>query len=1280
MNLKMLVAVGVIVSFKCGTLAGNGIWNYGSTATPDGRTPMTPANWADPANWINAELPSGDNVVAYLVDPANPETDPKMAATLRYIRVPDAGMTLGGINSRSGVQLFVTGGPIALTDEGIAGSGWAWMEDRPDYQNVSRVVFFNDITFRSAYLGRCVLAGTVRPATPSAELIPTAQFCLVPYLQAKTDSETIVDPAYNGRFRPSTNGSICYYAPKGADEASGRWKVTAGSCVLERVGTAHDLAAGQHVTGAGIPDGAFVSRIYSASLVEISAPATASSEGGEGTELTFAAFSPVVRQTIAAMELQGDGWLSFSPMKLRPQDDVVYTVDYLKNTPSQAYEVATDNYADRFNVLPGGKVYPARTVFKNVDSSAKPFRLVRADVMFENDTSVTTACARVHVGGRGSGLSVAWPTGGVTVAVSPGKVTHWASFEQFEGALTKTGAGELSIVPACSLDLGHLVVNEGRVSLSGDATARTLASLRVSPGAALSVAEGQNLAVRSTSFASGSSIHVARGARLELAAGTSLDGVTVTGDGSVVVGSYGTDVAQMDSGSPVASGSQVVPGVRGTPAFWVTADSLAAETPAGTLEQVGDTLEVLRWNDCRSAAEGGVMFATNRTLRPFLASDKGHAYVRFGGCGSLESNHGLIWDRQLPNIRSVFVVLDTTEGYFGSILGSSSRWEAFDFVRAGLSSNGGLFFDAGSEPWRCSSFIADPRAVCYLNGKELPSHTTNIYEALGNRNGIAVIEVEPTGDCRADAFCSCPETGTWGGRWDLVGGERLLECIVYTNTLSYVDRYCTHAYLMQKYGLLPSRTNDETFHNDKRTRVNGFAPSAGACGQVKVEDGCSATLPSVPDGVGLEKTGSGTLYVSEAKDTRALNVRSGTLVVRSADLSAAALLPQDAALRFDASDLTSITYGWDAERGLNTITKWTDVVNGIEATLKVVSTTNRPFVLENALNGKPVVDFGRAMANISQMDANPNPGLLFAPQYALKTVFSVIGSERGGNTLLGGSSGRQDSYGQRQSNKTTLGIWRDVQGHPGDLTRPIVETDGSAINGEFTSFDKLQVRQNGTVVDQTKALFSGAYDLFTLNANTENMESSVLGAVHYANNAGGMQLAETIFYKRNLDLVEIQGVEAYLDYKWFNRRHAGYSPASAEVVDVAAGAVLRVEGGAPLTVKSLSVAGTVEGSLRLADASALTVTVNDDGTIEPIVVSGTVDLSAGGTVVLVGATDKLGVGSYELLRTGAPLALDEGAWTLAASALNRKLVTALKCVGGSLYLDVSKRGFAITIR
>lgn len=1274
MSLKTVWTVVSLAVCASGAIAGDGVWNYESEVQPDGRNPDEPADWSDPANWIGETVPSGKDATAYLVDKAQTSS---MADTLRYIRVPDEGVALGGISSRRGVRLFVTGGPIALVDN-ATGMGYSQPSLRDEVANATYcdAVFFNEMTLGdNIYINRCTLAGTVRPSTPSSYLILADSFRAVPYRQALSDSETIVDPSYNGRFRVGSC-FIGYYAPSGADAATGFWQVTEGSRMLTRVGVAHELAAGQRVTGVGIPPGAFVSRIYADSLIEISAPATESSVDETGTELSFAAFSPIVRQNIAALYLQGSNCVTFSPMKLRPQDDVVYFVDALSNTASQYYEVALDFHAEHYNVLPGHKVYPAQVVFKKTSTDARPLRLVNADVAFDDGTSATSTCARVTIGKQEGSYSMVQPTGSVSVAVGPGKVTRWLSLEEFDGALTKRGAGELSITPTCP-ELGTLVVNEGRVSLSGDAAARTLASLHLAEGTALTLAEGQTLTVASSTFVPGAAIHVAAGAQLNLtlAPGATFDGVSKTGEGRLSL-HYGTDIRPLDSGAPLESGAQFDPGVKGTPAFWVSADSLAAATPAGLLEQVDDKLEVLRWNDCRTVAEGGTMFATNRVNRPYLVTSGTYPYVKFPtGSNTKETNYGLIWDRPLKNIRAVFTVIDVADG-FGSILGASSRLTNLDFLRGSRGLTANIIYDNGAGGYGTAA-IANPRTACYVNGEELPTYATTP-SSLGITTGIAVIEIEPTDDCQADAFASCNESGSWARRWDLVGGERLLECLVYTNTLSYVDRYNIHAYLMRKYGkVLPSRKNNEVFRNDKRTRVDDFNPSRGIFGCVEVDAGCTATLPSVSSGASLEKTGSGTLYVSDAGDAGALRVQAGTLVVRSPDITDAQI-PSDAAVRFDASDLTSLTYSWDPSRGLNTVTRWKDLVSGMTATLKQGSHTNLPFVLENALNGRPVVDFGPALANIGYSQTDPNPCLVFTPQYNLKTVFSVIGSERGGCTLLGGSSGRQDGYSVRQSNKSTLGIWRNVQGHPGDLTLPIVETDGSSINAEFTYLNVLHVRQNGVLVDQTKSYFSGGYDLFTLNANTTNLESSVLGAIHYSNSGGGMQLAETILYKRNLDPKEIEDVEAYLDEKWFDRRKAGYRLASAASVEIAAGATLRVAGGAPLTVKSLAGAGTVEGSVRVAADSVLTVTANGSGEVEPIVVSGSVDLSAGGTIVLVGATERLGTGTYEILRAGSPLVL--GAWTVDASAVPGQRVCGLKTVGNSLYLEIKKQGFLLLVR
>ena len=91
--------------------------------------------------------------------------------------------------------------------------------------------------------------------------------------------------------------NLGFYAPEGSDGVSGTWKLEEGSPFVRRVGDAHALSAGTVVTGEGVPEGAYVKRIYSRALFELSEPATAST-GDEGTTLEFAAFHPKAYQRI----------------------------------------------------------------------------------------------------------------------------------------------------------------------------------------------------------------------------------------------------------------------------------------------------------------------------------------------------------------------------------------------------------------------------------------------------------------------------------------------------------------------------------------------------------------------------------------------------------------------------------------------------------------------------------------------------------------------------------------------------------------------------------------------------------------------------------------------------------------------------------------------------------------------------------------------------------------------------------------------------------------------
>ena len=269
------------------------------------------------------------------------------------------------------------------------------------------------------------------------------------------------------------------------------------------------------------------------------------------------------------------------------------------------------------------------------------------------------------------------------------------------------------------------------------------------------------------------------------------------------------------------------------------------------------------------------------------------------------------------------------------------------------------------------------------------------------------------------------------------------------------------------------------------------------------------------------------------------------------------------------------------------MTAWSDPDGGLTATLKAAASTNAPRLVENVLNGLPVLDFGAAQGSQAQ-GAKNDPTMRFAISRNIRTVFSVLGSKGGGNTILGGTAGRNDDLSLRTSKNTALGIWRDVQAHPGDPSLPLVTTSGNTSSqmGSIADPAKTEFHKNGVVVNQKTEPMGGGYDLYSVKTITaHSMESDTLGGIHYAQSWGGVELGEIAYYERVLTPDEVADAESHLLLKWFNRGGPYRRPAEAGALSVAAGATLSLFGGAPVTASAISGEGTVDGDLKAAAAA-----------------------------------------------------------------------------------------------
>ena len=100
------------------------------------------------------------------------------------------------------------------------------------------------------------------------------------------------------------NGVAAFYAPVGATETNGTWRLTSGSPFAYRTSSvAHPLAVGTTVTATGYLDGGtYLKHVFDNATIELSQPAT---QSGEVT-LSFAAFTPNFTATFKnSVGLQG---------------------------------------------------------------------------------------------------------------------------------------------------------------------------------------------------------------------------------------------------------------------------------------------------------------------------------------------------------------------------------------------------------------------------------------------------------------------------------------------------------------------------------------------------------------------------------------------------------------------------------------------------------------------------------------------------------------------------------------------------------------------------------------------------------------------------------------------------------------------------------------------------------------------------------------------------------------------------------------------------------------
>lgn len=194
-----------------------------------------------------------------------------------------------------------------------------------------------------------------------------------------------------------------------------------------------------------------------------------------------------------------------------------------------------------------------------------------------------------------------------------------------------------------------------------------------------------------------------------------------------------------------------------------------------------------------------------------------------------------------------------------------------------------------------------------------------------------------------------------------------------------------------------------------------------------------------------------------------------------------------------------------------------------------------PYVMSNALNGRPVVSFGVYQMPIYPPYVKPGDGsgtearrLPLSTNVAVQYAILVFGSQNGGGvSVLGGDA-------LRRPGSTT-----------NDFRNPATPILASP---------NYPVWANGVAVTATNTGFSGGYQILSLNAKGTSL--SALGWRVDNTTAGGQIFGEVLLYTNALTTLQRMTAEAYLAQKW----GLPYPSTAIQSATVAAGAQLEVGG------------------------------------------------------------------------------------------------------------------------